>query len=59
MAAKFCWRPMPGNNKILGFKITDNGTLTAFPGSPAATGSQPGAIIFGFNDFVYVVNRGR
>jgi lactonase family protein with 7-bladed beta-propeller len=47
-----------GNNKVLGFQIQNNGSLTPLPGSTVAAGSQPGALTFTFNDFVYVANHG-
>jgi 6-phosphogluconolactonase len=43
---------------VLGFQIQNNGSLTPLPGSTVAAGSQPGALTFTFNDFVYETNRG-
>jgi len=48
-----------GSNAILGFKITqDTGAITPLAGSPFAAGTQPGAMVFAFNEFVYVANQG-
>lgn len=44
-----------GTNQVLGFKFQDTGALTPF--TAVAAGSQPGKIIFGSSDFVYVANR--
>ncbi|HKD82484.1 MAG TPA: beta-propeller fold lactonase family protein [Candidatus Angelobacter sp.] len=45
-----------GANKVLGFKFQDSGMLTSFTG--VAAGTQPGRLVLGSSDFVYVVNQG-
>jgi hypothetical protein len=42
---------------VLGFQIQNNGALSPLPGFTVAAGTQPGALTFTFNDFVYVANR--
>lgn len=43
------------NNQVLGFKLQNTGALTPF--TAVAAGSQPGKIVLGLGNFVYVANR--